>query len=252
MKKNNPILENEDYKFLKKFFAFSKKQWKVLEAEQNAQAKTDEFFKYLIKAKGFDALPIIIKDEDYGSLNSQEYYRGAESFAHTAQLLTSKEYRPAKGYMGGYFASTDKLTAKKYTASPKEAYRQNNQKILSFKIASDSYTKKSNLEYYWDLVENGTSGLTTWDIKQKLAILNNFIATIPNINEQQRFYKLFKNDPSKLALYLGFDFVIDDNPPTNRVTKNDIVILNRSTMVVSKNEFDKFVSKANVQEKNSN
>lgn len=242
----NEYLNNKEIKFLNKFYNFSKQTRETFDErnkDKHISEIFDENFKFLLDATHFNDLPKIVSNKQYKANDSTEYYRGATEYAHTAHLLTDSDFRLGQGYMGGIFACPKFLMTTRYTGEEKLNSPSSSKKVLSFKMEKNKKINKSELNDYLSSIEQGKIPLSTFEIKYKLSALAYFIESIDNLLERTRFFKLFANDPSKLAVYLGYDYIYDDSFPASKQMPN-VIILNRGAMIVSKDEYDKFVFKS--------
>ncbi len=243
---------NNSLMFLNNFYNFAKKNW------ENPKDLTkvpfseifDENFRYLLKTSGYTGLPKIVSDTEYKNTNTDEYYRGATEYLHTARFLTEKDYRLGQGHMGGHFASPIFLLAADYAGNFKMVAKKE-KKVLAFKLPSKNYIKTSELLEFLKAISYKTDVITTTEIKDKLAIFVYFLESIDDEFNKAKFFKLFSGDPAKLAVFLGFDYIIDDCIPGTPQIPN-IDILNRGAMTVSKSEYDKFISKCFAKDPRAN
>lgn len=236
----NKILLSQFYEFcLEKF---------TKDQESETSPADDDFMRVLLGLKGYDNPPQVVSDEDYANLKTFEYFRGASDYNHTASLLTKKNIRTGHGYLGGYFACKNKDRALVY-CSLAQPTKNASGKVLSFKFSDANATYVSSLKHYLELLENDRMDEAKSDISQKLSELLSFINSIPTLSEQYRFYKLFKNDLSKLAVFLDYDYIVEDVAPKGVAPNENIVILNRSKMIVPISELERFCSKSRKYQK---
>lgn len=242
MKKEKNNFDNKDIEFLQTIFSYAKNNWdNYQDSDKPASEIFDVNFRYLLKLAGYDGLPKIVSNDKFNGMDSKVYYRGAKEFKHTAELLTAEDFRLGQGYMGGIFGSPIVSVAIKHTKKTPNTYGIPN-RVLKFKL--DSYKKifKRELASLIVSLKNGEIPSASEEVKNKLAALAYFIESIDNILDKTNFFKFFASDLSKLAIYLGYDFIYDDTYPATKALPN-IVVLNRGAMTVSKNEYDRFVLK---------
>lgn len=197
---------------------------------------SQNIFGQIVCLFNYNQLPQIVSDEEFEKIQSKKYYRGAKAFAYTATLLTGKKYHYGSGVINGIFASDNYATAYNYTRDI--SYRTNADKILNFKITPKigiTYKKLNSL--FCHIYENTPEEISP-EIKEKVDIIKEFHETLPQ-KEQKKVYNCFLRDMSKLAVILGYDFVLDEWLDGNI---NNISILNRSIINTTQSEVDKFLS----------
>lgn len=207
---------------------------KMAEREFGIQA-----FTQILKAVGYTAFPEIVSDEKYSKLSGftfdylgvhvqgSELFRGVRDIDHHANFLCDEEYHTGVGdACNGIFASSTYDKADLYSDKS-----SNRDCVLKFKTPEmkiiDDDTLKIDLTRIFDGHEPSVESH-----KQILEELKTFTLSIKNKNHQEAFFSMLLNDPSILAMILGYDAVYDHNFPA-------FAILNRGKVVVSEKEYER-------------
>ncbi len=205
-----------------------------------------DIFDKIIHIFEYDGLPTILKDQEYEKIKTIELYRGVKRFTSMVDFLTNKSYHSGMGYINGIFASVYYSTATSYTEGFLE-HEENEDKILKFKISLNSgitYERLFDIRglfAYPDFYKGKT--ITNKAVKEKLEILQEFTNNLPKI-EKERFIKCLSQDESKLAIILGYNYILDDS----KENENNFIILNRSIVKTSESELNRFESRAKADE----
>lgn len=207
---------------------------KLAEQEFKIQA-----FSQMVKFVGYTDLPEIVSDEKYSKLagynfdylgmsfKGTELYRGVREIAHHANLLCDEEYHTGVGdACNGLFASNmyDKANL----------YSSRNSKfdcVLKFKAPELKIIDDDTLKVDITRVFEGQEP-STHSHKQILEEVKNFTLSINDPNYQSAFFYTLLNDPSIIAILLGYDAIYDHNFPA-------FAILNRGKIVVSEKEYER-------------
>ena len=202
-------------------------------------------FSQMIKSARYTSLPQIVSDEKYKKLagfyfdylglqiKGTELYRGVREIEHHANLLCDEEYHTGIGDVcNGLFAANTYDKAALYKGQD-----TNLDCVLKFKAPEikiiDDDTLKIDLSRVFDSKEPSVESH-----KQDLKKVKKFISSIKNSEHQDAFFYMLLNDPSLIAILLGYDAVYEHNFPA-------IAILNRGKIVVSEKEYQRICEASN-------
>lgn len=207
---------------------------KIAEREFGIQA-----FTQMIKAVGYTTLPEIVSNEKYAKLSAfhfdylgmhlkgSELFRGVRDIDHHANLLCDEEYHTGVGdACNGLFASNMYEKA--------DLYSSKNSKcdcVLRFKAPEMKIIDDDTLKVDITRVFNGEDP-SIKSHKQILEELKNFTLSLKSPSHQEALFYMLLNDPSILAMILGYDAIYDRNFPA-------FAILNRGKIVVSEKEYER-------------
>ncbi len=244
--KNNEIKQeetvNNDQEYLVKIFDYTKFIWNKLSKVEGDYEHidinsndADEIYKYMIALAGFDGFPQVYSDKRFNCFVTKCLYRGVEDIKHAQNLLCDHDYHHGRGYTNGIFTAIRKDDALQYTYN-KEPYDDFSadsrvpQNVITLKLKNPNPIYYSLLETFANEIRSGNFLGIERETKNKLTNFVNFVNSIENDEECLRFLNIFLQDLSKLAIYLGYDSIIDNK---------GYIILDRSKIVVSQSELDR-------------
>lgn len=196
-------------------------------------------FSRLIKFVQYTNLPQIVSNEKYEKLDAvnfkylgtniqiKELYRGVREINHHANLLCDEEYHSGIGdACNGLFSSRNYEEANLYSSKNSKYNCVLRFKVPEIKIIDDT-TLKTDVSQIFENKEPSIEGH-----KQILEEIKGFTLSIPEQKYQSAFFYSILNDPSIIAILLGYDAIYEHNFPA-------IAILNRGKIVVSEKEYER-------------
>ena len=207
---------------------------KLAEQEFRIQA-----FSQMVEAVGYTDLPQIISDEKYAKLAGftfdylgqhivgKELYRGVREIEHHANLLFDENYHKGVGDIcNGLFTSANYDMASLYSSK-----NSKHECVLKLKAPKMQIIDDITLRADISLIFNGEEP-SVESHKQILEEIRDFTLSIPDTKYQSAFYYTILNDPSIIAIILGYDAVFDHHFPA-------YAILNRGKICVSNSECER-------------
>ena len=207
---------------------------KLAEQEFRNQA-----FSQMVEAVGYTDLPQVVSNEKYAKLAGftfdylgkhivgKELYRGCREIQHHANLLFDEHYHKGVGdACNGLFAADNYSKADLYSSK-----NSKHDCVLKFKAPElkiiDDFTLKIDISRIFNGEEPSVESH-----RQILEEIKNFTLAIPDQKYQSGFFYTLLNDPSIIAMILGYDAVYDNNFPA-------FAILNRGKICVSNAECER-------------
>ncbi len=209
-------------------------------------------FEYAIHLYDYDDLPKVLSHDDYEKLQNKklitnggdwsefksklknmdgEYFRGTRRIVNHARMLCDYDYHTGMGLVAnGLYATNDFDEAVHYVADKPEL---SHSRVLRFKLATDKIVDDELIMMIQDQFLDGELILPSFDenATRKLYAFKIFMKNL-STEELSIFKRLFYNDASLFAIYLGYDCLSMSNG-------DNITILNRGTIAVEKSEFDR-------------
>ena len=196
-------------------------------------------FNQMIQAVSYTDLPQIVSNEKYSKLagfyfnylginiNGSELYRGVREIDHHANLLFDEEYHKGIGDVcNGLFSSNIYDKAALYGGQD-----SNNDCVLKFKAPEMKIVDDETLIIDITRVfQNQSPSIESH--QQILEEIKKFTFSIKNPEHQSAFFNMLLNDPSLIAILLGYDAVYEHNFPA-------YAMLNRGKIVVSEKEYER-------------
>ena len=205
-------------------------------AEQEFRIQT---FAQMVKFVGYNNLPQIVSNEKYSKLygyhfnylgmhfKGNELYRGVRDINHHANLLCDEEYHTGAGdACNGLFSSESYEKATLYS-SRNSKYNC----VLRFKAPEMSIIDDATLKVDISRVFDGKEP-SVESHKQILEEIKRFALAINDEKYQSAFFYTLLNDPSIIAMLLGYDAIYDHHFPA-------FAILNREKIVVCEKEYER-------------
>lgn len=193
-----------------------------------ANAKNYRLFTYMVCLLGYNKpANVLTSPQQWGST----FYRGALSLDHHAQLLCDYDYHYGSGgYGNGIYATTNKNSALNYTDNYK-----NEHNVIHFKVSPDAkflpYSIATSLAN--DLCFRKFSHC------EQVKELAEMIDSIDSKKTRSAIKLALLNDPTKLAMMLGYDGISMLDDGTHHTT---LIIANRSAINIDKQEFDRITN----------
>lgn len=178
-----------------------------------------QVFRFMVELFGFNAFPQIVKNKDFGKINSHVLYRGVRDIKHAQNLLNDDDYHFGMGEgkrINGIYSAL-----KKQYAQPFGSF------VFKFKLDENSMVT-DRLIYPDNLINTKMTSLKTDDMRERANVLFDFANKIKTENQRNLFYRIFIDYPELFLIYLGFD--------AYQAKNGDYVIFNRNKIVFSQNQ----------------
>ena len=193
-----------------------------------------EMYKALIAYSGFDGKPQILSGCEYDNIDAPEIFHGFTDKNHGLELLISDKYNLGTGgYTPGLFFTKDNKIATWYTNHEVEGLVEDEERVLSVKVASNNGMKFSNLQ---DLIVSPLGDLppdTKPEHKDKIRELYKFCDMLQSQGKNpQGFLKTMKKS-SNFSVYLGLDYLLEQK-------YGHVILHNRKVLVASQKSLEKF------------
>lgn len=231
-----------DNEFLDKVYKFVKTVWlkmRTVEGQYEyidiGSKDSDEIFKYMVSLNQFNNSPEIMDDRKYKKFVATTFYRGVTNPSYNFQLLTDKNYHHGKGYANGIYSTSNRFAALQYTTPTPTTYVGFKKKhvegnLLAFKLKKPNSVMYPILGCIASEIRHGNFSCFAQNVREKLENFVNFTMKIEDDSDCLHFLDLFLEDYSKIALYLGYDTIVNGQ---------DTIVLDRSKMVVSNSEVER-------------
>lgn len=215
-----------------------------IEVGYTGSLESQAVFVYLLGLRNFDRKPKVTNDIDYAKLDGGSLFHGFEKSDYGKNFLSEDDYNPGTGIScSGFFLTKNYYEALRYTVNFENEYvpftslrdYQNPNNILRVKIYKGNGTTNTYISKLAKLLSKGKVQLD--ENKEKMNELMSFIFDIEDKRLRKKFLKVFTNNPSNIAVYLGYDYMLDDLYSLN----DNFVLFNRGILRVSQKEYDKFV-----------
>lgn len=212
-------------------------------------------FEYMVHLYGFDSLPKIVSDKLFANLDSisspnfeknqnnqkkdkKEYFRGTGNIENHFNLLSSDSYHTGIGISAsGIHVTADIAEANFYaTNQTTQQSKHVDEKVLRLKIVGEKIIEESALMVLRNLfffAEKETDFGDTF-LQAKYNVFWYFVSML-GADEQKLVLNLFKNDDGMFATFLGYDAI-------SLFNNDNVCILNRGAIAVSKKEFERIQS----------
>lgn len=239
---NNNRNTISDQEYLAGVFEYTKFVWNKLSKVQNdyehidiTSKDADDIYKYMTALAGYDNLPQVVSDKKFGTYKTKCLYRGVKDLKHAENMLCDHDYHHGRGYTNGIFTAIRKDDAMYYTYDPDtydtyDASKRNPENVITLKLTSGNSINYKLLEFFAEEIKHGNFVGVEKDTKAKLMNFVNFVNGIKDDRQCFKFLHIFMLDLSKLAIYLGYDSIIDDK---------GYIILNRGKILVSASELER-------------
>lgn len=202
----------------------------------NTCLEDSKLFRFVVDYFGFNKFPVVIPTKTFNKNYIKEFYHGFKEYEYGANFLTDWNYHYGNGYTDGFYVSDDEEVAKTYTGG--FPFSQSNGLILRIKPFSGKFTTISEFNKYI----RGSADCEDENVKNQLSKINEFYDYSLNNGEDKQllndFYNCFVYNPSTFAVYLGFDFCIDDS------FHNHLIIFNRGAVCVPEADAKRFLKKS--------
>jgi hypothetical protein len=202
----------------------------------------DVLYQYMIDLSGYNAFPQVYPSGDYKNLCGPELYRGVTDKEHAANFLADFNYHYGTGTQNnGTYFSDRKVCAKPYTQPAmviEEDCEDVEDKIFTIKMAPTTRFVDDdfiNHDVGAAILLRDTSQVKSivGRDKRRLDALINFVDTISDADQVEKFLFYLQQDSSKMAIYLGYDGLIQTFKYMH------YVVLNRGKIIVSQKEYDR-------------
>ncbi len=201
-----------------------------------------ELFNRAIKLFGYNSFPQIFSDASYKKLENvtfdylgakikpTEVYRGVRNINHHANLLFDETYHAGIGdACNGLFTAINIDVAKQYIGG-----HENQTNILTFKLPNIKVIDDLSLAIATSRIFEKNAPPTK---DASILEMSEFVSTLSD-GDADKLYYSFINDPSLLAMFLGYDAVYDHHFPA-------FALLNRGKICVSESEANRIAKASN-------
>lgn len=236
-------MNNSTYEDLQVIFEYYKDLKKhpfknaTFDAKLNNKGFEDsKLFRFVVDYFGFNKFPVVIPTRAFNKNYIKEFYHGFKEYEYGANFLVDWNYHYGNGYNDGFYVTDDEEVAKSYTGGFPTS--QSNGLIMRVKPISNKFSRISEINAYI----RGNSNCDDENVKNQLLKINEFYDYALRNGEDKSllndFYKCFIYNPSTFAVYLGFDYCIDDT------FHNHLIIYNRGAICVPEADAKRFLSKS--------
>lgn len=216
-------------------------------------------FEYMVHLYGFDSLPKVVSDKLFANMKSisyhfgeepnatkddkKEYFRGTGKIENHINLLTSGTYHTGVGISAsGIHVTSDIAEANFYaTNQASQKTKHVDEKVLRLKIISERVIEETalmvlrNLFFFAEKESDFGDAL----LQAKYDVFCYFLSLLEK-DGQKFILDLFKNDDGMFATFLGYDAI-------SLYGHDNLCILNRGAIAVSKKELERIQSVAEKQ-----